>query len=90
MIIFSISRLENIFDKDYPYPNCFGNLLTPQIFLTTLSCFIKVKEVARYHRYGFKVKVGEEILYGLDELTIPEEIIVVRGTKLDSCKCLYM
>ena len=32
------------FQSEYPYPNCFGNLLTAKLVLTATSCFIHLKE----------------------------------------------
>ena len=52
-------RIKNFFDKDAPYPNCFGNLLTPQVVLTTLKCFIKVKAVREYYGLPQKYKTVE-------------------------------
>ena len=76
----SLSRTENILEKDYfkeaPYPNCFGNLLSPQVVLTTLSCFRKVREVSEYFGEWYKLQQG--IFFGLDEETDPTEIIVAK------------
>ena len=47
-----------MFHEDAPYPNCFGNLLTPQVVLTTLKCFIKVKAVREYYGLPQKHKIG--------------------------------
>ena len=47
-----------MFHEDAPYPNCFGNLLTPQVVLTTLKCFIKVKAVREYYGLPLKKKIG--------------------------------
>ena len=55
----NIFRIKNFFDKDAPYPNCFGNLLTPQVVLTTLKCFIKVKAVREYYGLPQKYKTVE-------------------------------
>ena len=78
--------MENILNKDghkdyfkeAPYPNCFGNLLSPQVVLTTLSCFRKVREVSEYFGEWYKLQQG--IFFGLDEETDPTEIIVAKVT----------
>ena len=76
----SLSRTENILEKDYfkeaPYPNCFGNLLSPQVVLTTLSCFRKVREVSEYFGEWYKLQRG--ISLGFEEETDPTEIIVAK------------
>ena len=78
----SLSRIENILDKDYfkeaPYPNCFGNLLSPQVVLTTLSCFRNVREVSEYFGEWYLLKSG--IYQGFSEETDPKEIIVAKVT----------
>ena len=76
----SLSRIENIIDEDYfneaPYPNCFGNLLSPQVVLTTLSCFRKVREVNEY--FGERYLLRRKKFQGFYQETDPTEIIVAK------------
>ena len=78
----SLSRIENILDKnslfEAPYPNCFGNLLSPQVVLTTLSCFRKVREVSEY--FGEWSLLRRRIVQGVTQETDPTEIIVAKVT----------
>jgi hypothetical protein len=70
--------------KEAPYPNCFGNLLSPQVVLTTLSCFRKVREVSEHfgewHLLKSRVFNGSGIVQGLSQETDPTEIIVAKVT----------
>ena len=76
----SLSRIENIIDEDYfneaPYPNCFGNLLSPQAVLTTLSCFNKAREVSEY--FGERYLLRRKIVQGFSQETDLTEIIVAK------------
>ena len=76
----SLSRTENILEKDYfkeaPYPNCFGNLLSPRVVLTTLSCFRKVREVSEY--FGEWYLLRRKIVQGFSQETDLTEIIVAK------------
>ena len=78
----SLSRIGNILDKDSlfeaPYPDCFGNLLSPQVVLTTLSCFRNVREVSEHFGEWYKLKSG--IFHGFSVETDPAEIIVAKVT----------
>ena len=51
------------FQSEYPYPNCFGNLLTSKLVLTATSCFIHLKafvEALNYDQEAVK-KITEEL-----------------------------
>ena len=84
--------MENILNKDghkdyfqeAPYPNCFGNLLSPQVVLTTLSCFRKVREVSEY--FGEWSLLRRRIVQGVTQETDPTEIIVAKVKFINSEK----
>ena len=44
VFIYHRMRFSQKFQSEYPYPNCFGNLLTANLVLTATSCFIHLKE----------------------------------------------
>ena len=44
VFIYHRMRFSQKFQSEYPYPNCFGNLLTAKLVLTATSCFIHLKE----------------------------------------------
>ena len=43
------------FNSEYPYPNCFGNLLTAKLVLTATSCFIHIKAFVEALNYDQEV-----------------------------------
>ena len=45
VFIYHFSILPNIVSKsEFPYPDCFGNLLTAEYVLTATSCFLDVEK----------------------------------------------
>ena len=49
VFIYYKMRFSQKFQSEYPYPNCFGNLLTAKLVLTATSCFIHLKGPSLYY-----------------------------------------
>jgi len=56
-------RFSQKFQSEYPYPNCFGNLLTANLVLTATSCFIHLKAFVEALNYDQEVvtKITEKL-----------------------------
>ena len=74
----SLFRLKGLLNgKAPPHPDCFGNLVTPQVVLTTLKCFIRVKDVREYYEIPQKSKtIRGKVIYNHD--LDPAEIIIAQ------------
>ena len=74
----SLFRLKGLFNGKAPHhPDCFGNLVTPQVVLTTLKCFIRVKDVREYYEIPQKSKtIRGKVIYNHD--LDPAEIIIAQ------------
>ena len=63
VFIYYRMRFSQKFQSEYPYPNCFGNLLTANLVLTATSCFIHLKAFLKALNYDQEAvkKITEEL-----------------------------
>ena len=52
-IYYKIGYLQK-FQSEYPYPDCFGNLLTAEYVLTATSCFMHMHTFVEISKWGIK------------------------------------
>ena len=55
VFIYYRMRFSQKFQSEYPYPNCFGNLLTAKLVLTATSCFLHLKTFVETLNYDEEV-----------------------------------
>ena len=59
VFIYYKTKFAQKFTSEYPYPDCFGNLVTAEYVITAMSCFMDLKKFKKSLREGDQnIKLG--------------------------------
>ena len=95
VFIYYKTKFAQKFSLEYPYPDCFGNLITADYVITATSCFIDLKKLVKrlrdreidgfYSPQGKPLKVMKS---DISKITIAKVCFVVNT--YNTCKVNYL